>query len=533
MNSPPDTGPDSNQIKRRFLLIILILGGAAFYVLLRYFAVMLQPPGVDFFTAPREMTERGSILDRNGRILALQTRIGNISVWRPNIKDMEALAADLAPLLENSPEEIKNTIEVSPNDFIYLKKQVDLSVIQRIQSLRSQGKLAGVSIEPIMGRIYPEKKLAAQIIGFTGDNNAGLAGIEYSFDAELAPKDGKNGNQIILTIDTNVQYILEDIAGRSMEENKAEAVMLMAMDPRSGDILGSASLPGFDPNDIQNSTEIARMDRTAIWAFEPGSTFKVFSISALLESHSIQPNTTFFCNGQYTRGDRITIKCMGTHGSVNAEGIIVHSCNAGAAYASERMGAGAFAGSLENFGFGSRTGAGAPGETAGLFRPANQWSERSRPTIAMGQEISVSALQMLQAMTAVANDGILVHPRTVSRIVSDDGKTVREYRKTQPQRILSPETARAMRAYMEAGTEDLGIGRFAKIRDIAIGVKTGTAQMISPVTRTYSETDYIASCIALLPAENPALVLDMVLLKPRGNYYFGSRTAAPAIREAA
>jgi cell division protein FtsI (penicillin-binding protein 3) len=197
------------------------------------------------------------------------------------------------------------------------------------------------------------------------------------------------------------------------------------------------------------------------------------------------------------------------------------------------MNSAAFAQELINFGFGSRTGAGAPGETQGIFQPVRQWSSRSRPTIAMGQEISVSALQVLQATTAVANDGILVHPRTVAQIVSDDGKTIREYRPAQPRRILNEETARKMRAYMEAGTEGLGIGRFARVRDIALGVKTGTAQMYDPATGTYSETDYIASCIALLPAENPSLVLYMVLVKPMGNYYFGSRTAAPAIREAA
>ncbi|GHV86174.1 penicillin-binding protein [Spirochaetia bacterium] len=522
-----------NQTKRRFFLIALILGAAAFSILVRYFAIMLNPPGAEFFAAPRQVTERGAILDRNGRIMALQTRLGNISVWRPDITAIEELVVDLEPLLEIPAAKIRSTIESSSSDFLYLKKQAEQSVIQRIQTLRSQGKLAGVSIEPVMGRIYPEKNLAAQIVGFTGSNNAGLAGVEYSFDAELAPRNGRNGSQVVLTIDTNIQYILEDIAGRAMEENKAEAVMLMAMDPRTGDILGSASLPGFDPNDVQNSDEISRMDRTAIWAYEPGSVFKVFSISALLDSEAITPDTVFVCNGQYTRGDRITIKCMGIHGRVNAADIIVHSCNAGAAYASDRLGAAAFAQAVENFGFGSRTGAGVPGETPGFFRPVAEWSERSRPTITMGQEISVSALQVLQASTAVANDGLLMPPRVVSRIISDDGKTIQEYRQAQPRRIISAETAANMRRYMEAGTEDLGIGRFARIRDIALAVKTGTAQVIDPATRAYSETNYIASCLALLPAENPSLVLYMVIVRPMGNYYFGSRTAAPAIREAA
>jgi len=224
---------------------------------------------------------------------------------------------------------------------------------------------------------------------------------------------------------------------------------------------------------------------------------------------------------------------MGVHGIVNAKDIIVFSCNAGAAYASERINSADFARALESFGFGSRTAAGIPGETPGIFRPSSQWSERSRPTIAMGQEISVSALQILQASTAIANDGVLVPPRVVDRIVSDDGKVVREYRAVQPRRILSEETARNMRIYMEAGTEDLGIGRQARIKDIALGVKTGTSQIINPATGTYSETEFIASCLALLPAENPSLALYMVLVRPMGNYYFGSRTAAPAIREAA
>ncbi|MDR2662149.1 MAG: PASTA domain-containing protein, partial [Treponema sp.] len=261
--------------------------------------------------------------------------------------------------------------------------------------------------------------------------------------------------------------------------------------------------------------------------------FKVFSISALLDSGAITPETVFVCNGQYTRGSRITIKCLRAHGNVTASDIIVYSCNAGAAYASDRIGTGPFYKALTDFGFGERTGAGNPGETPGYLRPAGSWSERSKPTIAMGQEIGVSALQVLQASTAVANDGMLIPPRFVSRIVSDDGGTVREYRASQPRRIISAETARNMRTYMEEGTQDLGIGKFARIKDIALAVKTGTAQMIDAETGSYSETDYIASCLALLPAENPSLVLYMVIVKPMGDYYFGSRTAAPAIRETA
>ncbi|MDR2048208.1 MAG: penicillin-binding protein 2 [Treponema sp.] len=530
--------PDQDKrFKRRFLLFIAVFAFAAFFVLARYFAVMINPPGTELFSPAQELAERGSILDRNGRVLALQTRLGNVSVWRPDITDMDALVEELSPILEMGETDIRYRIQESTSDFLYLKKQAEQSVLQKIRSARSMNRLKGISIEPVMGRIYPEKELAAQIIGFTGSGNTGLGGLEYSFDAELSPRDGKNGSQVILTIDANVQHILENIAAQTLADNLAEAVMLIAADPRTGDILGAAGAPGFDPNNIGDSNEAERMDRTSIWAYEPGSVFKVFSIAAMLEAGAISENSVFTCPGYYervtSRGERIVINCQGVHGNVNARDIIAYSCNAGAAYASDRIYAAPFREAVAAFGFGARTGAGTPGETAGFFRNLSLWSDRSKPTIAIGQEIAVSALQVVQAATAVANDGILVPPRLVSRVVSDDGQVSREYRSGQARRVLRPETARAMREYMMEGTLGLGIGRNARIGDIALAVKTGTAQIIDPETRAYSDTDFIASCLALLPAEQPSLIVYLVIVKPRGNYYFGARIAAPAIRETA
>jgi cell division protein FtsI (penicillin-binding protein 3) len=309
------------------------------------------------------------------------------------------------------------------------------------------------------------------------------------------------------------------------------------MDPRTGDILGSASLPDFDPNDINSSDEISRMDRPAIWAYEPGSVFKVFSMSALMESKAVNSSSTFFCDGHYeritNRGERVVINCLGAHGQVTVRDIIIKSCNAGAAYAADRLEAATFNELLQNYGFGVRTGAGSPGETVGYLSATNRWSERSKPTIAMGQEIAVSALQMVQAATAVANDGILVPPRIVSRIVSPKGETIRSFEAGQGRRILRAETARAMRSYMVDVTSDIGTGWRANIRDLSLAVKTGTAQIIDPKTNAYSPTDFIASCIALLPAESPSLILYLVIIKPKGDSYLGGRIAAPPIREAA
>ncbi len=522
----------------RFAVFASFLALAGLAVLVRYAAVMLGPNKIPDKAAGPAGIERGPILDRNGRILALQTRLGNVTVWRPELADGEQVAEELAPILELGAQEIGDRIAKSASDFVYLKKRVDQSTIRAIEAAKSAGRLRGVGIEPVVGRIYPEKTLAGPLIGFVGDGNEGLGGIEYAYEGDLAPRDGSAyGAQVILTIDTAVQHALEEIARRTKEQNLAEAVMMVAMDPRTGDILGYVSLPDYDPNDIRGSDETSRMDRPAVWAYEPGSVFKVFSLAAILDSGAIGEHTAFECDGRYERttasGERIVINCLGSHGTVRAREIITYSCNSGAAYAADRMDSAAFYGALQALGFGRRTGAGVPGETPGFLRPVDRWSARSKPTIAMGQEIAVSALQMVQAASAVANDGVMVKPRLVSRILGSDGRILKSFDDAAPVRVLKAETARALRRYMVDAASEAGTGRRAGVEDISLAVKTGTAQLINPATGTYSSTDFIASCIALLPAENPSLVLYNVIVKPKGESYLGGRIAAPPIREAA
>ncbi|MDR2097863.1 MAG: penicillin-binding protein 2, partial [Spirochaetaceae bacterium] len=524
-----------------FIVLLILLTGM---VIAKYASLMLGPvqptrPKL-FLTA-----DRGQILDRNGRILAIQTRSGNVTVWRPQTGDLAALATVLSPVLGMSETEISNKINFSATDFVYLKKQVDQDVIRDVSELSMAGAIDGVSIEPIMGRIYPEGALAGQIIGFTGDENTGLAGIEYTFDEELRAKEGNSpetaggitGNNVVLTIDTTIQYLLEEIAEKTSSENSAEAVMLLAMDPRSGEILGAATTPRFDPNRFKESDDEARMIRPAVWAYEPGSVFKVFSIAAILDTGAVAPHSAFYCNGSYEHvtnlGERIVIKCLGEHGSVDLRKIITFSCNAGAAYASDAVGKAMFYDEIRKLGFGEKTGSGLPGETAGFLRPPERWSDRTKPTIAMGQEIAVSAMQMLRAATAIANDGVMVTPHIVLQIEDAAGKNPRKPALPAPRRVLSPETARELRSYMTDVTSTSGTGYRANVGDIQLAVKTGTAQIIDSKTNRYSDTDFIASCIALLPAEEPVLVLYIVIIKPKGASYLGGRIAAPPIREAA
>ena len=545
MNGPYSGEAGQTRIagKQRFIIFAACFSLVTLAVLGRYGYLMLFPQEHTRPALSGHSGGRGPIFDRNGRILALESRMGDITLWRPLMEDAGELSRELAPFLEQSPEEILNRITNSQSDFMYLRRNVNASTVNLVEAAITEGRLRGVSVEPVPGRIYPERYLAAQIVGFVGNDNAGLAGVEFAFNRELAPqprmtlgsRDRRAGSQLFLTLDINVQHILEGIAGRVLAQTNAEAVMFMAMDPRNGDILGSVSLPGFDPNDIRRSSEISRMDRPAIWAFEPGSVFKIFSLAALMEAGAIAEDTLFFCPGYYERitprGERIVINCMAAHGWVRAREITIVSCNAGAAHAADQLSAQLFHDHLRDFGFGARTGAGNPGETAGILQPAGRWSERSRPTISMGQEIAVSALQMLKAATAIANDGVLVPPRIVSHVVTADGQA-QVFVPGPPRRVLSPDTSRAMRRYMMDTTSSLGTGWRAYVEDLSLGVKTGTAQMIDPRTGAYSPTDFISSVIAVLPAENPSLVLYLVIVRPQGEFLAG-RIAAPPIREAA
>jgi len=521
------------NFKRRYILVISLMGLFAFYLLIHYARMIFLG---ELPSAPRkraELKERGAILDRNGRFLALQIRFADVSVWRPSIIDIDILSNELSVILDMLPSEIRNKINSSEANFLYLKKQIDDATAKRLSAVLEDKKIKGVMVQPAIGRLYPEKNLASQVIGFVGDRNQGLEGIEFAFNDILdgVDNDGK-GSQVVLTIDTYVQHILEQIASNAMEQTEAEAVMLLAMDPRSGDILGSVSMPNFDPNQIRDSDVNSRMNRPVIWAYEPGSVFKVFSLAAIMDSGAISGDSVFTCNGVYVTSRGSTINCLGSHGRVTVREIIINSCNAGAAYASDHLGSAAFYQLLSNFGFGSRTGAGSPGETTGYLVSSEYWSDRSKPTLAMGQEIAVSAYQMLQAASAVANDGILVHPKIVSKIISADGKTVTAWEAGENRRVLKAETARAMRSYMADVTSNIGTGWRAAVEDLSLAVKTGTAQIIDPVTRKYSDTDFIASCIALLPSESPSLILYLAIVKPRGEI-LGGRIAAPVIREAA
>ena len=526
----------------RTIIFFVLTGVSILVILFAYAKLSLQP--VKPMAQNRQEVERGSIVDRSGFPLAVQTNFYHVGISTRNIKDDEvkktSFARDIAPLLSMDEETVLNTIS-SSKSFVYLKKKIDSTTFYSVKKMTDEKNYNFVSYEKIPGRNYPNHDLASQLIGYMGDDGKGLAGIEFSQQDILSPEQHDDDEEVqaknvFLSIDANLQYKLEKIAHKSMESTQAESMMLIAADATSGEILSYISFPSADLNNYSNSSPSSRIDRPAMNAYEPGSVFKIFSVGIVYDNHGISPNETFVCDGGYERrlsnGEKIRIKCLEHHGTLTARDAIRFSCNDVLGQISERMGEDEFIAHIRRLGFGQKTGVELPGETSGTVkdRTSPLWSARSKPTIAIGQEISVSALQMVQAATAIANGGIPVQLTFIHKITNKDGTVFYTHEPVYKNRVFSKTTSDYILSCMET-TAKTGTGSRANLRDVAIGVKTGTAQMADP-NGGYSDTDFISSCMAIFPVDKPQIILYIVVEKAKGETY-GGRIVAPVIGEAA
>ena len=528
----------------RFFVYLIVLSLLVVVVVGRYFYLMvLVPASQQWESIELPSVERGSILDRNGKILAISTKLDSVSAWMPNVKKVDETALRLSQILDLDSNALINKLR-SQSGFVYIKRKITPTESLEIQRAKEAGEIQGISLTPEYGRNYPHQELASHVIGYVSMDNIGLSGIEYTFNQVLSPplplvaKDVKyvHGNQVFLTIDINVQYIIENAAFNAYNEHKADSVMILVMDAQNGDILGYSSIPRFDPNEFTNADAEALINRPATFAYEPGSVFKIFSIASFLQLEGISLNSTFNCNGFYeyhlANDESIQIKCLGVHGEVNPGLILQKSCNAGAAYSSELVTENSLYQMLLLFGFGKPTEL-FSGETSGILRKPSHWSARTKATIAFGQEISISALQILTAATVFTNGGILLTPHIVKKIVTPDGKTITAFLREPKREVLSPEIAQSILGMMVSATEDGGTARRARIDGINISAKTGTAQVYDSRIENYSEDHFVASFLGILPTESPRFIIYVVINYPRGETSFGGRIAAPVFKQIA
>ena len=536
---PPAEKPRRDPTVRRLYVFVSFLGLCLLALIFRYATFMTSlefPPEGPPLRLPE--VERGPILDRNGRVLALTIERDSVTAWVPAVSAPEDSAELLGEILDTAAEEVLERL--SAGGFVFIRRHITPEQSARIRAAQDSGELQGIDLQPEQTRSYPEGALAAHLLGFVGVDNIGLEGIENTFNYVLAPDtitaDGTGvfGNKVFLTIDVNVQHAMERIAAATREEHDADAVFIIVADAASGEILSYAAQPGFDPNDYTAFPSERWRNAIATDSYEPGSVFKIFTMGALLQTGAITTSMTFPSPGYYRRtlpnGVIIRIRDLGVYGDLDPEQILRYSSNAGTAHASDRIDAHSFYRMLRGFGFGEPTGAPFLGESPGLLRPVAEWSGRSKPTMAIGQEISVTPLQIVQAATTLTNGGVLLRPQLVRKIVAADGTVVKAFAREPLRNVLAPEIAAEILGMMETVAEE-GTGRLARLEGYRIAVKTGTAQVFDRVAGVYSDENLIASILGVLPADAPRFIAYVVIQHPKGEQRYGGVIAAPVLRE--
>ncbi len=487
---------------------------------------------------------RGAILDRYGQRLAMSLPVESVCIDPLRVSDLAVAADILSQVLRLDRNELIGQMreaKASRRGFLWVKRKITPDEAKRLRDL----KLEWIEFRTESQRFYPNKSLAAHVIGGVDFEETGNAGIERSRNADLEGRAGKvlitedvqkrgfeskiatepqPGKDVRLTIDSRIQFVAERQLEAMVTQHHAHSGTLVAMDPKTGDVLALASFPTYNPNELPKSDSLGARENLAISApFEPGSVYKVITLSSALETTQLRPESMINCgNGQITLFGR-TIHDHSRYSSLSMEDVLARSSNIGAINIGLTVGEKNLYEYIRRFGFGKKTGIPLPGESAGIVRPLNHWQKSSIGSVAMGHEIGVTALQLAQACSVIANGGFLVKPR-----LTLDAPRV------QPVRVLKPETAITMRRMMEGVViKPYGTGhKYARILGYTSAGKTGTAQIYDYRSRHYTHF-YNASFMGFAPVTNPAIVVVVTINGTEGEGGYGGPTSAPVFREVA
>ena len=497
-------------------------------------------------------SQRGLLLDRQERELARSIQTESIFIDAAKLEnagDIECTAVRLAPVLQVRKEDLQRKItdaKTKNSRFVWIARRL---AAEQASAIRGLG-LPGVDFRSEPKRFYPNGSIAAHVLGFVGVDGAGLGGVEQFYNQKITGEPGKlflerdsegnpyesfeqpgtPGQTIVLTLDHSIQYRAEQALLSAVTKSRAKSGTAIVLDPRSGEILALANAPTFDPNKPGEAKAEARSNWALQNIYEPGSTFKIVSFSAAIEKGLAKPDDRIDCQmGAITVAGRL-VHDHHAFGSLTITEALAKSSNVAAIKLGMRVGDATMYEYMKRFGFGSRTGIELPGETAGLLRPVSRWQPSSIGSIAIGQEVGVTPLQMAAAFGALANDGVRIAPHLVREVRTASGATV--YRANPEQRrVVTVETARALRQMLESVTLN-GTAKLAQLNGYSAAGKTGTAQKIDPKTKAYSRTKHVASFVGFAPVNNPALVIIVVIDEPGGAYH-GGDVAAPVFRDIA
>ncbi|MGA3134493.1 MAG: penicillin-binding transpeptidase domain-containing protein [Terracidiphilus sp.] len=526
-----------------------------------------------FEVAPR----RGVLYDRNLRELAMTVQVDSIFAVPTEIDDKQAAAHALAAVVHTDPEDAQTTEEQiaarldKGNSFAWVARRVTPEVAARVRAL----PIKGIYFQKEFQRFYPDNEIAAQVLGYVGLDDNGLGGLEQKFEPQLhgvpgrmytamdarrrvlgsSEHDPEPGQNLVMTIDENIQFLAERALDHAMQRTQAANGTVVVQDVHTGQILALAIRPTFNPNQFRRTTPELLRNHAVSDVYEPGSVFKLVTYSAALEQHVAEPDDEIDCQGgQITLAGRVIHDNQGEHyGVIPVHKALEESSDVAAIKLALKVGQDRFYQYIRDFGFGSRTGAEMPGETRGLLRPVNKWGPSSIGSIAIGQEIAVTPLQLVSMVSTIANGGVYLPPRVLMPgqldPASNGPKSAAAQASLQPSpfkpggelpnplppgahRVLSEMTAAQMRKMME-GVVLFGTGKPAQLNGYSSGGKTGTAQKIDPVTHLYSKTMHIASFAGIAPVNNPVISVAVVIDNPKGGSYYGTAVSAPVFAEVA
>jgi cell division protein FtsI (penicillin-binding protein 3) len=495
--------------------------------------------------------QRGDLIDRQGRELARSVQTVSLFVDPDQLSSLQldCTASELAKALGENETDLRKQLQSAQDEkrrFVWIVRRLDAEKATPILALNLPG-LQSV-LEP--KRYYPNGSLASHVLGFVGLDGQGLAGLEQVYNEKISGEPGqlflekdaagrpyesyeiaaKQGQSVVLTIDQAIQYQVERALQGAVERTHAKSGSVIVLDPRSGEILALANAPSFDPNAVAASPADNRRNWALQNVYEPGSTFKIVAFSAAIEKKLAKPDDQIDCQmGSITVAGRV-IHDHHPFGTLTMAQALAKSSNVAAIKLGLRVGDASMYDFMTRFGFGSKTGVELPGETVGILRKVERWQPSSIGSIAMGQEVGVTPVQMAAAFGALANDGVRIAPHLVREIRNSSGAVVYSAQPEQ-RRVVSVETATALRTMLEGVTLN-GTAKKAQLDGYSAAGKTGTAQKIDPKTRTYSKTKYIGSFVGFAPVSNPQVVIIVVMDEPTGLYH-GGDVAAPVFREIA
>lgn len=479
---------------------------------------------------------RGTIVDRNGVELAVSEDSVTVFGNPLQIDDPAGVAARLAPIVDRDEQYLTELLADRSTGFVYLARKIPPDAGEQVEKLEIEG--LDTASEP--RRAYPQGELAGQLIGAVGDEHVGLTGIEQRYEDTLHGQDGQRkivrdalgepvsivdsessepGDDLQLTIDAALQERVEAVIGEVADTFAPAGATAVVMDPRNGEVLSLVNWPRVDPNEIGSADEEARENRAVMSAFEPGSTFKAFTVAGALEEGVIEPETRFDLPPELQVADR-TIGEAHARGYINLSvgEILAQSSNVGSVMVGQTLGERRFDEWVRKFGFGSLTGVDLPGESPGIVPRPRDYSGASIGNLPIGQGIAVTPLQMAAGFSAIANGGVLHQP---SVILGEGGEA---------RRVVSRQTAEQVAAMLEGVLAAGGTAEEASIPGYVVAGKTGTAEKVDPETGTYSTTKFFSSFIGFAPAKDPRLMVAVMVDEPSGMYY-GGEVAAPAFEQ--